>query len=190
MPHRPRPTRGLTEKQLSRVEKAAEFCADVATDGWQEAVASRAADCLKRRTWNRLFGWRRDGDCKQIAALAKALLDGKEKLHDLAGQASGWLTEKLGGQTLERVAAKEPAKKIHIPVVDEKTAVVARGLQMIGIAMCVARGIPLERCQCFIDLALAETKEQVKEKLATALGDWAEPNAKMIESWATSRSPV
>ena len=76
------------------------------------------------------------------------------------------------------------------PVVDEKTAVIARGLQMIGIAMCVARGIPLERCQCFIDLALAETKEQVKEKLATALGDWAEPSAKMIESWATSRSPV
>jgi hypothetical protein len=39
-------------------------------------------------------------------------------------------------------------------------------------------------------LALAETKEQVKEKLAAALGDWAQPSVKMIESWATSRSPV
>jgi hypothetical protein len=137
-----------------------------------------------------LFGRRRDGDCKTIAALAKALLDGKEKLHDLVGEASGWLMEKLGGQSVERIAAKELAKKIHIPVVDEKTAVVARGLQMIGISLCLARGIPLERCQCFIDLALTETKEAVKEKLAAALGDWAQPSLKMIESWAGSRSPV
>ena len=32
--------------------------------------------------------------------MAKALLDGKEKLHDLVGEASGWLAEKLGGQSL------------------------------------------------------------------------------------------
>ena len=105
-------------------------------------------------------------------------------------QLGGWLLEKLGGQPMERIAAKELAKKIPIPVIDEKTAVVARGLQMIGISLCLARGIPLERCQCFIDLALTETKEQVKEKLAAALGDWAKPSVKMIESWATSRSPV
>ena len=61
---------------------------------------------------------------------------------------------------------------------------------MIGISLCLARDIPLERCQCFIDLALTETKEEVKEKLAVALGNWAQPSAKMIESWATSRSPV
>ena len=96
----------------------------------------------------------------------------------------------LGGQSLERIAAKELAKKIPIPVVDDQTAVVARGLQMIGISLCLARDIPLERCQCFIDLALAETKEQVKEKLAAALGDWAQPSVKMIETWAASRSPV
>ena len=189
-PRSPRPSRRLTEKQVSRVETAAAFCGDVATDGWQDAVASRAADCLKRRTWNRLFGRRRDGDCKTIAAMAKALLDGKKKLHDLVGEASGWLAEKVGGQSLERIAAKELAKKIPIPVVDDQTAVVARALQMMGISLCLARGIPLERCQCFIDLALSESKEQVKEKLAAALGDWVQPSVKMIETWATSRSPV
>jgi hypothetical protein len=134
-----------------------------------------------------LFGKRREGDCKKIAALARSLLDGKEKLHDLVGSFGGWLAEKLGGQGVERIAAKELAKKIPIPVIDEKTAVVARGLQMIGISRCLARGIPLERCQCFIDLALEETKEQVKEKLAIALGNWARPSVEMIESWGTSR---
>jgi hypothetical protein len=173
---------------MSRVETAAAFCGDVAIDGWQDAVASRAADGLKRRTWNRLFGRRRDGDCRAIAAMAKALLDGKEKLHDLVGEASGWFAEKLGGQSLERIAAKELAKKIPIPVVDDQAAIVARALQMIGISLCLAGDIPLERCQCFIDLALSETKEQVKEKLAAALGDWAQPSVSMIETWVASRS--
>ena len=71
---------------------------------------------------------------------------------------------------MERTAAKELAKKIPIPVVDEKTAVVARGIQMIGISLCLSRNIPLERCQCFIDLALAETKEQVKDEARRCLG--------------------
>jgi len=50
--------------------------------------------------------------------------------------------------------------------------------------------VDAERCQCFIDLALTETKEQVKEKLAAALGDWAQPSVKMIETRAASRSPL
>jgi hypothetical protein len=36
----------------------------------------------------------------------------------------------------------------------------------------LAENTPLDRCQCFIDLALAETKERVKQVLATALDDW------------------
>ena len=180
----------MSEKQQSRVEKAAAFCADVVADGWEDAVASRAADCLTPKTWNRLFKGRRPGDCRKLAAFAKALLAGKEKLHNLVGSLGSWIARKFGAQALERTVAKELAEKIPIPVIDEKTAVVARGIQMIGISLCLTRGIPLERCQCFVDLALAETKEQVKEKLAAALGDWAQPSVKMIESWATSRSPV
>jgi hypothetical protein len=84
----------------------------------------------------------------------------------------------------------ELAKKIAIPVVDDQTAVAARGLQMIGISLCLARDIPLGQCQCFIDLALTETKEQVKAKLAAALDEWAEPSRKMIRTWATSGSLV
>jgi hypothetical protein len=180
----------LNEEQQSRVERAAAFCADVVADGWEDAVASRASACLTRKTWNRLFRGQREGDCRKLAALAKALLDGKEKLHDLVGSLGGRIAGMFGAEAVERTVAKELAKKIPIPVVDEKTAVVARGIQMIGISLCLARNIPLERCQCFIDLALTETKEQVKEKLAAALGDWTQPSVKMIESWATSRSPV
>lgn len=180
----------MNEKQQSRVEKAAAFCADVVKDGWEKTVASRAADCLTPKTWNRLFRRRRQGDCKKLAAFAKGLLDGKEKLHELAGSLGAWIAGKFGAQALERTVAKELAKKIPIPVVDEKTAVVARGIQMIGISLCLTRDIPLEQCQCFIDLALEETKEHVKEKLAAALGEWAQPSITMIESWAAARSPV
>lgn len=64
------------------------------------------------------------------------------------------MAEKLGGQSVERIVVRGLAKKVPSPLIDEKTAVVSRGLQMIGIPLCLARGIPVERCQCFIDLAL------------------------------------
>jgi tetrahydromethanopterin S-methyltransferase subunit C len=162
----------LTEEQQSRVERAAAFCADVVVDGWADAVATRAADCLSLTVWNSLFKGRRRRDCKALAALAKALLAGKKKLHEMVGAIGGWLAGLIGGNLLARAAAKELAEKIPIPVIDERTMAVARGLQVIGISLCLAENTPLDRCQCFIDLALAETKERVKQVLATALDDW------------------
>lgn len=49
---------------------------------------------------------------------------------------------------------------------------VARGLQVTGILLCLVDGRDLTRCQCFIDLALAETKSRVKQILLAAMDDW------------------
>jgi hypothetical protein len=51
--------------------------------------------------------------------------------------------------------------------------VVARGLQVAGILLCVMDGRDLTKCECFIDLALAETKERVNQTLVVAMSDWA-----------------
>jgi hypothetical protein len=61
-PRRRRPD-NLTSSEQDRVDRAVEFCADVVTDEWRDAVAGRAADCLTPRTWNRLFRGRRRRDC-------------------------------------------------------------------------------------------------------------------------------
>jgi len=38
--------------------------------------------------------------------------------------------------------------------------------------LCVANGDDLTACQCFIDLALAESKAQVRKLMIAAMGDW------------------
>ena len=40
---------------------------------------------------------------------------------------------------------------------------------MIGIMLCVSADIPLDRCQSFLDLAIAESKEQLREMLEAAI---------------------
>ena len=135
-------------------------------------MADRAANYLHPKTWNQLFRGRRRRDCKALADLAKAILDGKKKkLHQLVGAVGAWMAREFGGGALEEAVARELSQRIHIPVVDDKAVVVARSLQMIGIALCLSRGDPLNRCQSFIDLARAETKERVKQMLVVALED-------------------
>jgi hypothetical protein len=51
----------------------------------------------------------------KLAALAKALLDGKEKLHDLVGSLGGRIAGMFGAEAVERTVAKELAKKIPSP---------------------------------------------------------------------------
>jgi hypothetical protein len=188
-PRRQRPD-NLTRPEQDRVDRAVEFCADVVTDGWQNAVAGRAADCLTPKTWNRLFRGRRRRDCKALADLARAVLAARNKLHELIGRFAGWATGQLGGGGLERTAAREIAKRIPIPIVDQKAVLVARSLQMIGIALCLGRGDQLNRCQSFIDLALAETKERVKQILMAAMGDWTKPSDALAFAWGAGPGAV
>ena len=173
----------LTAHEQHRVEVAAAFCVDTLTDGWPEAVASRAADCITPKTWDRLFGKRRPGDCKVLADMAKSLLDGKKALHDLIGSVGSRVAGWMGGKGVECAVARELAQRIPIPVIDQKTVVVARGLQMIGILLCLSQGIPLNRCQSFIDLALAESKERVKQILVAAMDDWTSPSPTLLTPW-------
>jgi hypothetical protein len=102
------------------------------------------------------------------------------KLHDIVGGAAGRVVGWLGAGRLERTVARELAKRMRIPGVDENAVVVARGLQMIGILWCLSGNVPVDRCPSFIDLARAETKERVKEILKAAMKDWTHPSDEMI----------
>jgi hypothetical protein len=99
------------------------------------------------------------------------VLAGKKKLHDLVGWFAGWLTSFVGGDHVTKMFARELASKIPLPL-DAKLIAVARGLQVTGILLCLVDGSDLTRCQCFIDLALAETKTRVRAILLAALEDW------------------
>lgn len=98
-PRRVRPN-NLTTHEQNRADLAAAFCVDTITDGWQDAVASRALECISTNTWKRLFGRRRRRDCKVLADMAKSLLDSKKALHDFTGSVASRVTGWMGGKPL------------------------------------------------------------------------------------------
>jgi len=97
----------LTEREQKVVDRTVEFCVDIGFDGWEKTVAGRITDCLTPRTWNRLFRGRRRRDCKFLADLAKVILDGKRKLHEIIGRIGGWIAGKLGAEPLEHTVARD-----------------------------------------------------------------------------------
>lgn len=162
------------EKQnRERVAKAAEYCGDILTKGWEEVVSTRATDYVTEQKWNRLFRSRKR-NCSSLAELAREILAAKEGFHKAIGGLAAWLLSLIGVNETARVFARELSARIPIPPVDAKAVAVARGVQIAGIVICVAAGDDLTRCQCFIDLALTETKTRVKEILIAATRDWVE----------------
>jgi hypothetical protein len=169
------PTRAQIQKReirdRERVKKAAEYCNDVLTQGWEKAVAEHATKYVTEQTWKSLFRSRKR-NCKSLAALAKEILAAKEKFHKAIGGIVAWLLSLVGINDTARVFARELSSRIPIPPIDAKAVAVARGVQIAGIVLCVSAGDDLTRCQCFIDLALTETKTRVKKILLAATHDW------------------
>jgi len=160
-----------SERERERVEKAAEFCADSISSGWQETVADQIAE-YAQSAWVRLSrsGGRRN--CKALARTARLILEAKSQIHKAVGKLFGWAIGGLGAGDAARAFAEELASNISLPT-DAKMVAVARGVQVAGILLCVMDDRELTGCECFIDLALAESKERVKQILVAAMSDWA-----------------
>lgn len=80
--------------------------------------------------------------------------------------------KKIGAGGAAQAFARELASNIPLPT-DAKMIAVARGVQIAGILLCVIDGRDLTKCECFIDLALVESKERVQQILTAATSDWA-----------------
>lgn len=158
-------------RRRKRIDDAAELCREILTDGWQETAASRATNYVTKETWKALFVSRRTKHCKVLADLANSILTGKQKMHDLVGAFARWIMSRLGAGKFEQKLAQELSVKLPLPW-DAKLVAVARGVQVTGILLCLADGRDLGRCQCFIELALTETKTRVKKMLSAAIEDW------------------
>ncbi len=164
----PPPPRRVQERE--RVKEAAEFCADSLSSSWQEAVADRVTG-YAQTTWERLSRSRRKRNCKALARIARSILDAKTQIHRTVGKLFGSAVSALGAGGPAGAFAEELASNIPLPI-DAKMIVVARGVQVAGILLCVMDNRDLTKCECFIDLALAETKERVDAILVAAMSDW------------------
>lgn len=157
-------------QQRERVREAAVFCADSLTGSWEEAVADRITS-YAQSSWQRLSRSRRKRNCKALARLARSLLEANTQIHKTVGTLFGWAADTLGASGAARAFTEELASSIPLPI-DAKMIAVARGIQIAGILLCVMDNRDMTKCDCFIDLALAETKERVNEILVAAMSDW------------------
>lgn len=160
-------------RRKKRIEETESFCVDIITDGWKDAVEAKVSDYVTEQAFRSLTRGRRAKSCRSLAEFASQVLKGKKWVHDVVGSAVRWLVSLLTGNWTAQVFARKLASKIPLPW-DAKIIAVARGIQIIGILICVADGRDLIRCQCFTDLAVEETKSRVKQILTTALDDWQE----------------
>ncbi|GAA5154353.1 hypothetical protein GCM10023321_26030 [Pseudonocardia eucalypti] len=156
----------LRQKLLdeAKVKAAADFCADVFKDGAVEATAERVADHVTKETWNRLKRkWRR-GRCRWLNEMAKIVLAGKAKYHELGATAITKMLRLVIGHKAESAFVRELATNLPLPG-DAKFVAVAQGIRIIGIWLCVVEYSSPERCFCFEALALQYGKEATKSLL-------------------------
>jgi hypothetical protein len=168
-----RKTAASEARRKKRIEETENFCIDIITDGWRDIVEAKVSDYLTKQTFRSLTRGRRVKSCKSLAEFASQVLKGKKWVHDVVGSAVRWLISLFTGNWTAQIIARKLASKIPLPW-DAKIIAVARGIQIIGILICVADGRDLTRCQCFADLAVEEAKSRVKQILTTALDDWQE----------------
>lgn len=174
-----RPVRPVRRPRLSphereRVQAAADFCADVVADGsWEQVVADRLTD-RAGDAWQRLTRSRRRRNCKKLAQMARTILKAKDQIHQLAAELAGQAASVADVRGAALDFTRELVKRVPIGPVDAKLTATARAIQMAGIVLCLIEERPMNRCDCFIDLALAETKERVSQILETRLANWAE----------------
>jgi hypothetical protein len=91
--------------------------------------------------------------------------------HKTVGKFAEWIVSLITGDRIVKVFVRELASSIPLPH-EAQLVAVARGVQITGVLLCVVNGDDLIRCQCFIDLAMAETKTMVKKILLAGMEDW------------------
>jgi hypothetical protein len=168
------PSSSAASHGWSGSEAAATALADALTDGISSAIASRLSDrvvdYLGRLGAYRLRRQRRrwaEVDCRALADTARAVLALKKKTHELTGEAVSALLPE-GTPRFHRMLVKKIAEKVPLPW-DVKLEAIARGLQVIGIWLCVVQNLPLERCACLQMFGVALFKERIEQCIVDLL---------------------
>jgi hypothetical protein len=97
------------------VQKAAEYCADVITSGWEDMVAGRAAGYVSDEAWHQLLRGRRKRHCKALAQAADDLLSGNQKIHTFLGFLAARGIRLWGGSDAVQAFVQELVSAIPLP---------------------------------------------------------------------------
>jgi hypothetical protein len=159
--------------QEALVTEAVDFVQAAVSSGALSAAASRAEYYAGDKIWSQLTKDWSGRNCRWLAHLARITLDGKDWLHGRVGKVVVVGLELLGMPHIVCLFGKELAQRIPMPW-DHQLVVVARGMQIAGITICVLQGKELARCSCFVDVVVAEGKERMRQIVVKAVDNWRE----------------
>ena len=145
-------------QERKRVREAAVFCADSLSGSWEAAVADRISD-YAQTSWQRLSVVPAETKLRGAGTHSPIDPGRKAQIHRLVGKLVGWAHALLALAGLPAPSPKNWHRTFRSPI-DAKMIAVARGIQVAGILLCVMDNRELTKCECFRDLALAETKER------------------------------
>jgi len=151
---------------VASTQAAAGFLADLLADGLATAVADRVVDYLGE--WGRLKlrlrarSWTA-ANCKLLADTARDVLSLKRQLHEAVGEL---VSRALPPNTsaFHRELVKKIAAKVPLEPLDTHLEAIARGLQLVGIYMCLVL-VRLDTCPCLLMWGEHATVEQAKQYL-------------------------
>ncbi len=176
--------RPISAAEDDLLRRAAAYCADAMTADALSVVELRAIDYVSTGTWDRIGRSWGARNCRALAEEARAILDGKRKVHRVVGYVVGRVVALVGGSRLAQALSDEIAARVALPFVDHYAVIAARGLQVAGLVMCVLHGQPVVSCACFKDVVMAEGKERMNAMLVAAADDWS--GFRRFETPATS----
>ncbi|MFB8168293.1 hypothetical protein ACFC60_10130 [Kitasatospora purpeofusca] len=160
------------------MDSAVRVCVQLVAGSGGDVIASQAVRYVAPDTWNTLVERHRGKGCDTLAALARALLDGRKSLRSLVGSLVGALLAAMGRPRIEQVFAQELASRVPLPFGHEIT-LAARGLQAAGIFICFTDAGAVQDCACLRDLLANEGRAQVENLLQGAMHDWSELPARV-----------
>ncbi|MFI6861430.1 hypothetical protein ACIBKZ_16265 [Streptomyces sp. NPDC050421] len=160
-------------QERRQAEAVAAFCLDTLKDGGTAAIADRAAAYVSDEAWKALVKKHRRRGCDDLAELARNILKGKELLHAAVGRATGGLLGLFGRPPIAREFAREVASRIPLPG-DEQLVAAARGLQVVGIYVCLTGNGDIAGCACLRDVLGLEGMGQIKKLIEGSVADWSE----------------
>jgi hypothetical protein len=161
------------QRREDRIRRAVGYCRDAVSSGAFGAIEVHATEYVSDQTWNRIQRHWRGRHCDRLAHYARRVLDGRHSIHRFVGRSAGILAGRFGLAPSAQVIADEIASRIPMPIIDHEALVVSRGLQIIGVFMCITHGRSLTSCACFIDVVITEGQEKMKQLLISGTHNWS-----------------
>lgn len=159
------------KKRDAIIEEAVEYFSEVVDGNLIDAAASNAADYVGAKIWSELTRDWSGRNCRWLARLARRALNGMDWLHGWVARIVVFILELFGLPRIVCRFGRTLAKRIPLPGGHE-LKMVARGMQIAGIVICMLDGRDLRKCSCFVDVVLEEGKERLQRLMEKAAGDW------------------